>query len=221
MLTLADQRIRNIEVAENGESFLNLAAFSPKISVDLSRTLISSRSEFFLYARKTVAERLLVANQALPNGLQLLITEAYRPLSQQRASFQRYVAKVRSSHPGISDDEVLDIASRYVAPPDVAGHPTGAAVDLTLQRIGGGHVEMGSVLNAMDTESSGACYTACTFISQEATANRRILANAMERAGFVNYPSEWWHWSFGDRYWAAVAQQAQAIYGPVEEDAVP
>ncbi|WP_086381977.1 M15 family metallopeptidase [Caballeronia sordidicola] len=220
MLTLADRRIRNIAIAENGESFVNLATFSQKISVDLSRTLISSRSEFFLFARKTVAERLLIANEALPTGLQLLVTEAYRPLSQQRASFQRYVAKVRGSYPGISDDEVLDIASRYVAPPDVAGHPTGAAVDLTLQQTGGSHVEMGSVLNAMDSESSGACYTACTFIPKTATANRKILANAMERAGFVNYPSEWWHWSYGDRYWAVVTQQAQAVYGPVEEDSV-
>src|SRR5580698_3989370 len=110
MLTLADRRIRNIEVAENGESFVNLATFSQKISVDLSRTLISSRSEFFLFARKTVAERLLVADQALPNGFQLLITEAYRPLSQQRASFRSYVGKVRGANPEISDDEVQDIA---------------------------------------------------------------------------------------------------------------
>jgi D-alanyl-D-alanine dipeptidase len=90
----------------------------------------------------------------------------------------------------------------------------------TLQQIGGGHVEMGSVLNTMDTESSSACYTACSFIPQAATANRTILANAMEIEGFVNYPSEWWHWSYDDRYWAAVTQQPQAVYGPVEEDAV-
>jgi hypothetical protein len=24
----------------------------------------------------------------------------------------------------------------------------------------------------------------------------------MQAHGFVNYPTEWWHFSYGDRYWA-------------------
>jgi D-alanyl-D-alanine dipeptidase len=40
----------------------------------------------------------------------------------------------------------------------------------------------------------------------------------MTGAGFVNYPSEWWHWSYGDRYWAVVTGEPHAIYGPVEEE---
>ena len=24
----------------------------------------------------------------------------------------------------------------------------------------------------------------------------------MTSAGFVNFPAEWWHWSYGDREWA-------------------
>ncbi|WP_329601537.1 MULTISPECIES: hypothetical protein [Burkholderia] len=40
---------------------------------------------------------------------------------------------------------------------------------------------------------------------------------ALTRAGFTNYPSEWWHWSFGDRYWAVTQNESHAIYGPVEE----
>jgi len=38
----------------------------------------------------------------------------------------------------------------------------------------------------------------------------------MEAAGFVNYPTEWWHWSFGDRYWAFCAGEHEAIYGACE-----
>ncbi|MEU3710149.1 M15 family metallopeptidase [Streptomyces catenulae] len=33
-----------------------------------------------------------------------------------------------------------------------------------------------------------------------ARAHRRLLACALRGAGFVNYPTEWWHWSYGDRY---------------------
>ena len=35
-------------------------------------------------------------------------------------------------------------------------------------------------------------------------------------AGLVNYPTEWWHWSYGDRYWALVTGAAHALYGPVD-----
>ena len=40
---------------------------------------------------------------------------------------------------------------------------------------------------------------------------RRCLGDA----GFVNYPTEWWHWSFGDRYWAFVTGHGAARYGQV------
>ena len=33
--------------------------------------------------------------------------------------------------------------------------------------------------------------------------NRRILLCAMETAGFANVSSEWWHYGYGDRNWAA------------------
>jgi len=51
-------------------------------------------------------------------------------------------------------------------PPEVAAHPTGAAVVLTLKSSRSAELNIGSVLNANDEESSGACYTACRFISQ-------------------------------------------------------
>jgi zinc D-Ala-D-Ala dipeptidase len=35
------------------------------------------------------------------------------------------------------------------------------------------------------------------------------------REGLVNYPTEWWHYSYGDRYWALATGAAAALYGPV------
>ena len=35
-------------------------------------------------------------------------------------------------------------------------------------------------------------------------------------AGLVNYPTEWWHWSYGERYWAFSAGADHAVYGPIE-----
>ncbi len=45
-----------------------------------------------------------------------------------------------------------------------------------------------------------------------------MLIAALTGAGLTHYPSEWWHWSFGDRYWAVMRDQSHAIYGPVEEN---
>jgi hypothetical protein len=36
----------------------------------------------------------------------------------------------------------------------------------------------------------------------------------MGSAGFINYSTEWWHWSYGDRYWALITKADSAIYGP-------
>jgi zinc D-Ala-D-Ala dipeptidase len=31
----------------------------------------------------------------------------------------------------------------------------------------------------------------------------------------VNYPTEWWHWSYGDRYWAYQSGARAARFGPL------
>lgn len=41
-----------------------------------------------------------------------------------------------------------------------------------------------------------------------------VLGTALASAGLVNYPSEWWHWSYGDRYWALATGTSSALYGP-------
>ena len=46
---------------------------------------------------------------------------------------------------------------------------------------------------------------------------KALLARVLCREGLVNYPTEWWHYSFGDRYWALATGAAAALYGPVDE----
>src|SRR5262249_55382121 len=66
----------------------------------------------------------------------------------------------------------------------------------------------------------GACYFDATRVSRQARANRELLARVLRGAGLVNYPTEWWHWSCGDRYWALVTGAPAALYGPVAADQV-
>jgi D-alanyl-D-alanine dipeptidase len=42
------------------------------------------------------------------------------------------------------------------------------------------------------------------------------MSSALTKVGFVNYPGEYWHWSYGDRYWAYHVGAKEAIYGTVE-----
>jgi zinc D-Ala-D-Ala dipeptidase len=50
-------------------------------------------------------------------------------------------------------------------------------------------------------------------VASAARRHRDILACAMSAAGLVNYPAEWWHWSYGDRYWAFQSGNGAALYG--------
>lgn len=63
-----------------------------------------------------------------------------------------------------------------------------------------------------------ACYLDAPEVSRHARANRELLASVLQGAGLVNYPTEWWHWSYGDRYWALVTGAPAALYGAVATD---
>ena len=41
--------------------------------------------------------------------------------------------------------------------------------------------------------------------------NRRLLYNTMVGQGFTNLPSEWWHFDYGNRFWAFYKKK-KAIY---------
>lgn len=165
--------------------------------------------------RREVAVRLGDADAALPAGIRLHLAEGYRTPGAQQQIIDGYAADLRRLHPAADDAELERLGSRYVAPLAVAPHVAGAAVDLTLVDASGTELWMGCALDATPEESRGACYLAAEGLDAEARHHRRILARALGGAGLVNYPTEWWHWSFGDRYWALVVGAPAARYGAV------
>jgi D-alanyl-D-alanine dipeptidase len=213
VIVMSDPRVAAIPVHECGEPLVNLRTDSPLLVDD--RKLQDSDSYFLL--RKGLAERLVRAQEALPAGLRLLIVEGYRPPSLQRRYFEQYAAELRADRPHAPEREIHAAASRYVSPPDIAPHTAGAAVDLTLADPDARELDLGTPMNASPEESEGACYTEAATISDEARANRAVLGGALSAAGLVNYPTEWWHWSFGDRYWALMTGAAHACYGPASK----
>ncbi|ABX41733.1 hypothetical protein Cphy_1358 [Lachnoclostridium phytofermentans ISDg] len=39
------------------------------------------------------------------------------------------------------------------------------------------------------------------------------------KGGFVNYPTEWWHWSYGGCYWAFL-NNCDAFYTATDENEI-
>ncbi|WP_433201794.1 M15 family metallopeptidase [Dactylosporangium sp. CS-047395] len=165
--------------------------------------------------RRELAVRLQAARAALPGGIRLLVVEGYRPAYRQQAIIDRYAAELRAVRPGIGEPELHTLTSRFVAPLAVAPHVAGAAVDLTLADDAGVELDLGTAIDATPEASGGRCYFAAEHISAEARANRALLARVLGREGLVNYHTEWWHWSYGDRYWALATGAGAALYGPV------
>ncbi|MGW8974206.1 nitrilase-related carbon-nitrogen hydrolase [Streptomyces platensis] len=209
---MADPAVAAIPVEECGEQLVDVRA-EPALLVAEDR---NDPLGAYAFLREGVLQRLLVAQKSLPDGLRLQFVEGYRPPGLQRRYFEEYADELRAAHPDWDTARLHQAASRYVSPPGIAPHSAGGAVDLTLVTAEGEPVDMGTPINASPEESDGACYTAAPELTPVARAHRRVLNAALTAAGLVNYPTEWWHWSYGDRYWALATGAEHALYGPKE-----
>ncbi|MEV4806707.1 M15 family metallopeptidase [Nonomuraea sp. NPDC049421] len=206
VVLISDSRVTSIPVKEVGEPLEDVRG---RLRVD---PRLADDQGAYAHLRAGVLRRLEHAESLLPAGYHLLVVEGYRPVATQRRIFDGY----RATLTGLTPEESYVAASRYVSPVEVAPHTAGAAVDLTLVSPDGTEYDMGTEVNDNPEQSEGACYTAAPDISDDARAHRKLLGVALEAAGLVNYPTEWWHWSYGDRYWAMSTKNDHALYGPVE-----
>ena len=173
------------------------------------------------YVRKTVAEKLRLVEDNLPDGLRLKIYDAYRPVCVQKTLWDDYRAVVKSREPQITDEEEIDrLTAVFISRPSYdckypALHNSGGAVDLTLVTDKGYELNMGSHFDAF-YDISWTAYFEKHHICPNARDNRRILYNAMVSQGFTNLPSEWWHFDYGTKFWAYFTGK-DALYGSAEK----
>lgn len=157
--------------------------------------------------REEVREMLVKASKALPSGYRLRIWDAWRPFSLQKELYDVYSDTIvhQFGCEGASDDEKQQLISKFVSRPvpDVMippVHTTGGAVDVTIIDDKGSELPMGTAFDAFTD------MTNTDFFEDKGDDsirdNRRLLYNAMTSAGFTNLPSEWWHYDYGDRFWA-------------------
>jgi zinc D-Ala-D-Ala dipeptidase len=78
---------------------------------------------------------------------------------------------------------------RYVLPADKSKHVQGLAIDLTLCDLGGEQLDMGTDFDDFTDKA----WSDCSDITAQQRTNRLLLAKIMDKAGFVQLPTEWWH----------------------------
>jgi D-alanyl-D-alanine dipeptidase len=210
---ISDPKVLRIPIQENHDPIVDVRDY-PAILLDTRKSDVSNS---YFRLRRSVVAKLVEATRHLPRDIRFLVVEGHRPLSLQKRYFDGYTQQLRGRHADWDNKRIYDEASKYVAPPEIIPpHSTGGAVDLTLATKEGNEMDMGTRLNVNPEESDNACFTFAANISASAKGNRQLLINAMSKGGFVNYPTEWWHWSYGDKYWAYHTSSPFACFGSVE-----
>lgn len=189
------------------------------------------------HIRQGVYKRLLKAKEYLskinPN-YQLKIFDAYRPLAVQQYmveyTFNELVKNDNLQISELTQEEVKDYYNKVFliwATPDKSQlspppHSTGSAIDLTIVDENGIALDMGTEIDAMPPESlPNYFYQASTEREKTIHQNRELLNEVMSKAGFSRLIYEWWHFSYGDQFWAMMQslkdkKEHIAIYGRVE-----
>lgn len=196
IVLMGDTRVADIPVWEVDDDLVDVRAVND-LALDGLKEMPDGA---YAHLRHGLVERLLFAQEQLPGEYRLLLIEGYRPYELQERYFTGYRQQLEELDTALGGAASFQLASRYVLPPEVAPHVSGAAIDLTLVDSSGQQIDMGTPINATPKDSAGACYFAADNISSDAHHHRHVLSMALRKAGLVNYPTEWWHWSFGERY---------------------
>lgn len=178
-----------------------------------------------MVVRQTVRDKLLQVRDELALlrvEFALKIFYTYRALSVQKSLYDSALARSEAMFPGKPRAWQLQYAHTLAAKPEVAGHPTGAAVDLTLYDFSKDEdVDMGVPIYRDVYRNAGRkIYTESPEISNAALENRMLLRGIMQDNGFAPFSGEFWHFSFGDREWAAKLGKPKATYGQLSVEKV-
>jgi D-alanyl-D-alanine dipeptidase len=185
--------------------------------------LISKADGFFLNTavaddfriRKTVYDMLKAAQKKLPANYNFMVFEAYRPLARQVMLWNKVAAMVKEKYPDATPEEARAINETYTADPFNgigSGHQACCAIDISLCDDNGVPYDMGTAMHEFNPMTK----TLSDRISNEAKNNRAILVEALESEGLINYPAEWWHFSYGDHQWAYLLGKSECPYGPID-----
>jgi D-alanyl-D-alanine dipeptidase len=181
-------------------AFVDAGAVIPGLVVDMryfgTRNFVGSRVDGYeapvcVLSRPAAVALAAVQRDLAPRGLGLKVFDCYRPQravrhfvrwardpdNSTKAEFYPHVAKGALFREGY-------IASR-------SGHSRGSTVDLTLVKLPSNEeLDMGTPFDFLSPQAG-----LNGKVSAQARANRKLLADAMKKRGFIPYEKEWWHFT--------------------------
>lgn len=147
------------------------------------------------YMTKEALEALAVAAADLrAQGYRILVWDSYRP----QKAVDHFVEWIndpndpgnKTFYPTLQKSDL--IAGVYIMPK--SGHTRGSTIDLTLIKQDGSFVDMGGTFDLFSPIS----HPDYKKLTKKQKRNRKILRDAMMKAGFEGIDSEWWHFTLKD-----------------------
>lgn len=222
LVEISDSRVRNMQIADCGEPLVDAA--SGGLIACGPPPECPETAPFYRLLREGVLARLEKAQKRLPSGLQFRLYEGYRNPRIQQRLFDGQLRRMNMANPTRSASWCYAQAARLASPlctfegvPIVPPHSTGGAVDIEIVDSEGIPLDFGMALSDWDVVPPDLCATRCHDITDAAANHRRLLVETLAEEGFVNYPREWWHFSYGDQYWAFSTASVHALYGTVQQ----
>lgn len=224
IIKIADPRIKAVLIQESNEPLIDLSdpSINPQNSkIQLMPAQQNANAGFYhaphsecFKVREGLFKALKKMVSSLPEGIGIYVYEAYRPMSVQKQYFDKVFNETKERNPTLKDEEIFQQTAVIVSPvvDNVPPHCTGGAIDITLINLNTNEpLDMGKfgVLFGKNEVAE----THSDKITSVQKKNRVMLLQAAEKAGLVNYPMEWWHYSIGDRYATYMLGKKYAIYG--------
>tara|TARA_Y100001968_G_scaffold21204_1_gene16762 strand:- start:1140 stop:1898 length:759 start_codon:yes stop_codon:yes gene_type:complete len=231
----------NIEINECHEPLISIPQtifrLTPHPYMSLGAPYLNGADPWVL--RESVMQRLIEAQQYLSKSnphLHLTLFDAWRPISVQEFMFNYTIQEICKSR-GIYFNEnsvnekiteIIEEVGHFWAKPTFdpsapPPHSTGAAIDLTLADMKGNPLDLGGEIDFIGAKSNPDFYKKDSLRMPDSKhqvfhSRRSLLLSVMERAGFVQHPNEWWHFSYGDQLWSWLGKQGNAFYGAASAD---
>lgn len=219
---------QTIPIIECNEPLVSLRNLNPLRFVIISeyyRNRIPGAVEE-CYVREGLARLLSKAAKEMPAGWQFVIYDGWRPIKVQQSLYNSYYKMLVLKYPDKQPSELRALASKYVSlpsddPDKPSPHNTGGAIDLGIRNEREHDLDMGSRFDDFGTRSRTDYFE---LEAQKGVAapedrmcleNRRILYSLMIDVGFTNYPEEWWHYDYGNQFWAKLNREQNAMYGAI------
>ena len=201
-----------IQIKECNEPLVDIKKCCPDIIINLGTKRM--QKEKTAYLRKTVAEMICRAEKELPEGTTFIIGDAWRPQYIQKEVLNWFIKHFSKKYPNWPKKKIVNEVEKYVALSEgkyASGHMTGGAVDLRLWKNGRKIPMKCSKLTYQENAKSFQ-----PKLPRHIQKNREIMFKALKKVGLSNYPKEYWHWSYGDIWWAKRNKEKIAIYGVIK-----